>query len=263
MLGRNDLLSVAWLAQGLRKRPSGRAHRHRRRGGGLQGFGTGAMVSRRLLLTNHHVLHDVDEAQRSGVEFGFQLDPVGQLQSGTFVRLDPAAFFVTDPALDFTLVAVGTPADGRPVFDPIPLLEEEGKVIIGESVSIIQHPQGEPKQLALRENELLDILENFVHYRTDAAPGSSGSPVFNDQWEMVALHHSRRAEARRAGTDLTRDGQLWTRDMGEHRVDWLANEGHASAHCQAHAVAAARRRAGSIAGRALRLAGVPPAGRSR
>ena len=63
-------------------------------------------------------------------------------------------------------------------------------MIKGEYVNIVQHPNGEPKQLALRENQLVDVLENFLHYQTDTAPGSSGSPVFSDEWEVVALHHS-------------------------------------------------------------------------
>jgi V8-like Glu-specific endopeptidase len=28
-----------------------------------------------------------------------------------------------------------------------------------------------------------------VHYRAPTEGGSSGSPVFNDQWEVIALHH--------------------------------------------------------------------------
>ena len=29
-----------------------------------------------------------------------------------------------------------------------------------------------------------------MHYSADTEPGSSGSPVFNDQWEVIALHHA-------------------------------------------------------------------------
>jgi len=29
-----------------------------------------------------------------------------------------------------------------------------------------------------------------MHYRTPTDPGSSGSPVFNAKWEVVALHHA-------------------------------------------------------------------------
>ena len=35
-------------------------------------FGTGSMVSPRLLLTNHHVLEDADVARRSAIEFDFE-----------------------------------------------------------------------------------------------------------------------------------------------------------------------------------------------
>jgi endonuclease G len=104
-------------------------------------------------------------------------------------------------------------------------VEQEGKVLVGESLNIIQHPNGEPKQLALRENKLLDVLPQFLHYHTDTAPGSSGSPVFNDQWEVVALHHSGVPRTDAQGRYLTRDGSLWTPAMGEHRIDWIANEG--------------------------------------
>jgi V8-like Glu-specific endopeptidase len=68
----------------------------------------------------------------------------------------------------------------------------------GEFVNIIQHPSGhQPKALALCDNQLVDVLDSCLHYQTDTAPGSSGAPVYNDQWEVIALHHSgaRRDEA--------------------------------------------------------------------
>ena len=71
-----------------------------------------------------------------------------------------------------------------------PLIEAEGKAIIGEYVTIVQHPRGEKKQIALRENKIVDMPDRFMHYAADTEPGSSGSPVFNDQWEVVALHHA-------------------------------------------------------------------------
>jgi endonuclease G, mitochondrial len=44
--------------------------------------------------------------------------------------------------------------------------------------------------VALRDNRIVDVFDNFLHYEADTQPGSSGSPVFNDQWELVALHHA-------------------------------------------------------------------------
>jgi hypothetical protein len=71
----------------------------------------------------------------------------------------------------------------------------------------------------------VDILDNFVHYRTDTAPGSSGSPVFNDQWEIVALHHSGVPKKDSQGRILAKDGSVWNSGMGQDQIQWTANEG--------------------------------------
>ncbi|MFC5941392.1 DNA/RNA non-specific endonuclease [Micromonospora harpali] len=186
----NDLLGVAYLEGGVvAARAVGRVNIRDGRGR-LTGYGTGSMVTTELLLTNHHVLPDEDVAAQSGVEFDYQDGPDGTpLPLRAFV-LDPGRFFLADAELDFALVAVkGAPAElGRFGFNR--LIESEGKAIVGDFVSIVQHPCGGKKQVALRENRVVDVVDSFLHYETDTQPGSSGSPVFNDQWEVVALHHA-------------------------------------------------------------------------
>jgi endonuclease G len=158
--------------------------------GRLVGYGTGSLVSPRLLLTNHHVLPDSQTAQVSAAEFNYQQGVDGTLRQSQSFGLDPATFYIADPERDFALVAVrATPAALSP-FGFNRLVAAEGKAIIGEFVTIIQHPGGEPKQVALRENRIVDVADAFLHYEADTEPGSSGSPVFNDQWEVVALHHA-------------------------------------------------------------------------
>ncbi|WP_436791869.1 endonuclease [Yinghuangia sp. YIM S10712] len=225
LMGRNDLIDVGFLEAGyLASRSVGRITV---RGAGAH-FGTGFMVSPSLLLTNNHVLRDEDEAARGFIEFNLQAGTDGRPLPPVAFTLEPARFFTTDVALDFTLVAVAPgSADGIELasFGHVPLIELPGKVIIGELVNIIQHPNGEPKQLALRENRVVDMLDDFLHYETDTAPGSSGSPVFNDQWEVVALHHSGVPLTNDQGRLLCTDGTVWTPDMGEQRLAWKANEG--------------------------------------
>ena len=225
ILHKNDLMSVRYLELGLRAaRTVGRVH-VRTPEGAQAGFGTGFLVSPRLLMTNNHVLENAGSAGASQVEFNFQEGPDGKLLSSIFVKLDPAAFFITDKALDFSLVALKGDLRSIGRFGWNGLSSAEGKVIVGEYVSIIQHPSGERKQLALRENQIVDVLDSFLHYRTDTSPGSSGSPVFNDQWEIVALHHSGVPKKDAQGRVLTQDGTVWNRSMGDHRIHWIANEG--------------------------------------
>jgi endonuclease G len=226
-IGVNDLVGVNFLARGDNAAHSvGRIRV--RLSSGLQGFGTGFLVSPRLLLTNNHVLPDSESATLSRVEFAYEDGADGNPKQAIGFELDPTTVFLTDRDLDYTLVAVQPTArtgTSLATFSWLPLIETEGKVIVGESVSIIQHPDGDPKQVALRGNQVVDVLPNFLHYETDTAPGSSGSPVFNDQWEVVALHHSGVPRRDRSGQILNLRGKPWTQDQGENQVDWIANEG--------------------------------------
>jgi hypothetical protein len=58
----------------------------------------------------------------------------------------------------------------------------------GDPVNIIQHPKGRHKELVLSNNRLIDISENFITYEADTDFSSSGSPVMNQQWQLVGLH---------------------------------------------------------------------------
>ena len=61
---------------------------------------------------------------------------------------------------------------------------------VGDLINIIQHPDGATKKLALAEPVSgIDTAINKLWYKADTLGGSSGSPVFNQEWEVVALHH--------------------------------------------------------------------------
>lgn len=61
---------------------------------------------------------------------------------------------------------------------------------VGARINIIQHPQTRPKEVAMHDNELQHVLTDAIHYRTDTDLGSSGSPVFDNYWDIIALHHA-------------------------------------------------------------------------
>ena len=61
----------------------------------------------------------------------------------------------------------------------------------GLRLNIVQHPQGRKKEVVVQQNKLNDVHANVIHYFSDTDYGSSGSPVFNNKWDLMALHHAR------------------------------------------------------------------------
>jgi endonuclease G len=161
-----------------------------REGGNIAGFGTGSLVSPALLLTNNHVLPSAEVAEGSSIEFKFQDGVDGQPEDPVSFDLDPGRFFLTDEDLDFALVAVKATPQELSDFGFNRLTDDRGDKAVGEFVTIVQHPRGKKKQIALRENRVVDVVDSFLHYEADTEPGSSGSPVFDDRWQVVCLHHA-------------------------------------------------------------------------
>ncbi|WP_221089398.1 endonuclease [Deinococcus aquaedulcis] len=222
LLGRNDLVGVAYLELARQAADAVARLVLLDARGRPAGYGTGWLCSPQVLVTNHHVLPDPGDARTAQAEFGYELRPDGTLRERVTLALDPDTLFITSEALDYTLVAV---RGDTHAYGYLPLLDAPDKHMVGEALSIIQHPGGEPKQVALRENRLVDRLPDFLHYETDTAPGSSGSPVFNDAWEVVALHHSGVPRTDAQGRVLRRDGRPAAPGDPDTELDWMANEG--------------------------------------
>ncbi|WP_454048906.1 DNA/RNA non-specific endonuclease [Cellulomonas sp. Marseille-Q8402] len=206
VINQPDFLAVRYLEGGhVAQRTVGRVV-IRGADGRVAGYGTGFLVSPHLLLTNHHVLPSADVAAGSALELDHQRALDGRLLPVVELRFDPARFFVADQTLDFAVVAVaGSPASTAP-YGWCRLTDAQGTVVVGECVTIVQHPRGREKEVVLRENKLVDIPEQVLHYVTDTEPGSSGSPVFNDQWEVIALHHASVPDANATGGGFLNEG---------------------------------------------------------
>ncbi|MDT0387034.1 trypsin-like serine peptidase [Streptomyces dubilierae] len=223
----NELQAWSFLPRGVRAGATVARITLRRDGRELP-HGTGFLVSPRLMLTNHHVLPDEDFPRQCFAEFNAQVTVDNQPDTVVRMEFDPGTFFAADQRLDFALVAVAPAQDGRPpgeIFGWNRLSVQIGKLVLGERVNIIGHPDGRLKEIVLRDNAVLVRLDDFVHYRTDTRPGNSGSPVFNDQWEVVALHHSGVPKKDDQGRILRRDGRPWGHGDGDDAIDWVANEG--------------------------------------
>ena len=225
LIGSNDLLDINFLelaiavARGVgRVRVAG-------------GFGTGFLVGPGLMMTNHHVIGTVADASQSSLQLDYQDNASGEIQPVQSFRFNPGICFVTDTELDVTIVGVQPVSDKNRAIDSYPwvqLIPDAGKAEVGDPINIIQHPRGGLKQIAFRENKILALSNSeprFLFYSTDTQPGSSGSPCFNDQWELIALHHSGVAKTDNQKRLLKKDGAVWKDGDDPALLDWIANEG--------------------------------------
>jgi endonuclease G len=198
------------------------------------GYGTGFMVSKSLLLTNWHVFKEAALARESEAHFFYEFDAKGRPGTPVVFNFDTTRFY-NNEELDYCFVAV-QPKDvsGKVSLESIGyLFLDRGLGKIGEKdierLNIIHHPQGDYKQISIRENLFKDVNETKIFYETDTAPGSSGSPVFNDQWQVVGLHHRSIAKMSADGKDyLDQDDNVIPvidGSIDQSRIVWQMNEG--------------------------------------
>ncbi len=199
-------------------------------------FGTGFLIGNGLLMTNHHVIGSADQAQGSELELNREDNRIGIAKQAETFDLVPERFFMTDRDHDFTIVAVAERSSmGRPLseFGYHPIIAQEGKIRIGDPVNIVQHPGGGMKSVVLHDSRFL-YLENggevdcYCWYTSDTQPGSSGAPVFNNRWEVVALHHKSIPKTNDQGELVDRQGRPIPKRRGEDELAsavWVANEG--------------------------------------
>lgn len=197
----NDLLPIRYFEMGLlASKPVGRIRLDLGPMIG-EGYATGFLVAPGVLLTNWHVLKNVEYAAAATVSFEAEDDIRGIPKPAVVFRLDPGKLFFSDEGLDFAISAVAPrSADGRLTIDHygyLRLFSQTGKVTRDEYATVIQHPHGRQKQVAARNNQVLIYVydgesdapnNDFIYYASDTLQGSSGAPVFNDQFYVVALH---------------------------------------------------------------------------
>ena len=159
-------------------------------------FGTGWLLGRNCIITNHHVINarSPGEADASATDFDLQaLNSSVEFDYDDLNSPPPSIactrLIASDRTLDFAILeldAAKLPLNRPPLpLSTVPVVIDQGTYL---PVNIIQHPGGQTKQIAIRNNLAARIDGINLSYFTDTEAGSSGSPVCNDQWHVIALH---------------------------------------------------------------------------
>lgn len=165
-----------------------------------KGFGTGFLLKgselhenfgdELVLITNAHVVSNDPEV------IGTHGSLLPHEAVITFEALGTQSYKVTEllwtsapHILDATVLRIDQAVDQPdiyPLAQVLPVVEPSARVYI------IGHPAGGTLQFSLQDNALLAHKDppGKIHYRTPTIGGSSGSPVFNRNWDLIGLHHS-------------------------------------------------------------------------
>jgi hypothetical protein len=148
--------------------------------------GTGFLIGPNLLMTNNHVLPYRDLLVNTKFRFNYQLTFSGSDELAVdFIAL-PDGIFYTSKTLDYSVIELkGEPGKQWGILELSHLTPT-----IDDRVNIVQHPSGLPKQISFQNNFVQYADSRVVQYVTSTLPGSSGSPVFDNNWRVVALHHA-------------------------------------------------------------------------
>ena len=162
-----------------------------------EGIGTGFLVEGTalhasfppiVLMTNAHVIPDAISKEDAFITFR----ALGDAGDAKDRRHQVQDVLWTSPRnqLDATIVSLKSAPPGVapcPTARALPPLDSEPP----PRAFIVGHPSGRILPMfSIQDNLMLDHDDTWVHYRAPTEPGSSGSPVFDRRWKLIALHHA-------------------------------------------------------------------------
>jgi hypothetical protein len=190
---------------------------------GDNAIGTGFLVGPAAVLTNYHVVEELIKGNRNArdinVKFDYMILANSALSNRIKVDLHPTdwnldsspyaifdkcadtALPPTSEELDYALLLLARPI-GLENYSPADsiLPRRRGWLDLPDQIAtldpqaplvIVQHCDGVPLKMAIDTDAFLGFVGNNmrIRYTTNTKPGSSGSPVFDFSWNLVALHH--------------------------------------------------------------------------
>jgi V8-like Glu-specific endopeptidase len=167
-------------------------------------MGTGVLITPNKVLTNYHVLKYSEEdnlennALNAILKFGCLTSDNGVETQGKSFQLDrenPILCSSKTEDLDYVLLQVESKITQATDIKPA---RWDGQKLPMEKmgISVLQHPEGDSMKLSVSQDGITGVYQNsgLVQYVNKTAVGSSGSPCFDENWYLVALHHAQKAK---------------------------------------------------------------------
>ncbi|EKU96989.1 hypothetical protein Lepto7375DRAFT_0921 [Leptolyngbya sp. PCC 7375] len=176
----------------------------------LNKSGTGVLVDTDLVLTNYHVLTGKDRAyesfshselhefiQTAQFEFGYVSNRSTEPMPLRAVTAESVVAYSRTRKLDYALIRLQSNDDFKA--SPVPLNTTDKLEPKKSALNILHHPAGSALKAALSNNGVVKVKQakGLVLYVNETDGGSSGSPCFDEDWQLIALHHSKKETSNR------------------------------------------------------------------
>jgi len=121
-------------------------------------------------------------------------------QDGEIDEPDEQQQLAMKEQLDFVLVRLKDKVGIQPIspwggrarsWISLPDIAVPGQLKRDERLIITQHPSGQPQCLDFGRYERLCPSQTRIFYSVSTAPGSSGAPCFNQEFQLVGMHNAR------------------------------------------------------------------------
>ncbi|MCL2924830.1 MAG: serine protease [Trichodesmium sp. MAG_R04] len=171
---------------------------------------TGVLIGSKYVLTNYHVLklneNDNLELNAKNVRLNFGCFSLNdhRLTTSRYFVLDsekPIISFSPVEKLDYILLQLQETftkiLDSEDIRIKPAQWEPNISLSEADSINILQHPNGESMKLSITCDGITGVYPHsgLVQYINRTAGGSSGSPCFNENGKLVALHHAQRSKS--------------------------------------------------------------------
>ncbi|MBY5783879.1 trypsin-like peptidase domain-containing protein [Rhizobium leguminosarum] len=161
--------------------------------------GTGFLIAPNLVVTNYHVLGKTDAeidatAPNVKLRFGALTNEAAQEDVGQLAALDAASPVLSkSPVEKHDFVVLRTDTSKCKGTKPVTL--QKTAPAQDSNLSVIHHSGGQAMRLQFSPTGVSTIMQQQgkLQYASRTTGGSSGSPCFNDDFAVIAIHHAARS----------------------------------------------------------------------
>ena len=129
------------------------------------------------VLTANHVLESKAQARKFVAMFNFH---TGSTAKSTPYPLDPDTLYKANGDMVICALQKGPRCAG---------IRCCGEIAVGDEMAIVHHPGG--LRMGLNQGTILHHCPTYIVHTALTIPGSSGAPIFDSRWRLIALHQGK------------------------------------------------------------------------